>query len=330
MRWSPRRCAGSLALTLALAFAGCGTPAQPGTPAPAPGASATASTTPSPPVTPTPDGAVATPGTSATGAGPSAAPSASGTTTAPSPSPSGSTRPSTARPPTTTPPAAPTTAPAGCAIPAALRGKDLTTVPTSRKVIALTFDGGSTSEGADSILATLAAKGVPATFFLTGDFADAFPSTARRIAASYPVGNHTQNHPDLTTLSDARVRAEIEEARVSIEKATGVDPRPYFRFPFGAVDAHRIALVNDACYVPFRWTTDTLGWQGTSGGRSAASVTQRVLDGARTGGIVLMHLGAHPTDRSTLDADALGGIIDGLRSRGYGFVTLEAVLPAAP
>jgi hypothetical protein len=39
-----------------------------------------------------------------------------------------------------------------------------------------------------------------------------------------------------------------------------------------------------------------------------------------------MHVGSHPTDHSTLDAAALPGIIAGLRSRGYAFVTLDALL----
>ena len=232
--------------------------------------------------------------------------------------------------PTTTKPTTTKPTSAACAIPASLRGKDFTAIPTTRKVIALTFDGGSTSDGTSSILATLKAKGVPATFFLTGDFADAYPTTSKTIAASYPIGNHTQNHPDLTTLSDAAALADIDEGRRSIIDATGVDPKPYFRFPFGAVDARRITLVNNACYVPFRWTTDTLGWKGTSGGQSAASVTKRVLDGAKPGGIVLLHLGSNPDDHSTLDADALPGIIEGLKAKGYSFVTLEAALPAAP
>ena len=44
----------------------------------------------------------------------------------------------------------------------------------------------------------------------------------------------------------------------------------------------------------------------------------------KNGGIVLMHLGSHPTDGSTLDADALPGIISGARSQGYSFVGLDA------
>jgi peptidoglycan/xylan/chitin deacetylase (PgdA/CDA1 family) len=168
---------------------------------------------------------------------------------------------------------------------------------------------------------------VPATFFLTGDFIDRFPSSARALA-KYPIGNHTYGHPDLTTLSDAGVRTQIRSAAARIRAVTGHDPRPLFRFPFGAVDRHAIALVNAECYVAFRWTVDSLGWQGVTGGQSTDSVVKRVLGTARPGEIVLMHVGAHPEDHSTLDADALPRVISGLRARGYGFVTLDSVLSA--
>lgn len=227
------------------------------------------------------------------------------------------------RPSTSTP------RPSACSVPSRLLGRDLTKVPTDRKVVALTFDAGAGDDGVASILATLADKGVPATFFVTGDFVDDFPTSARAMA-KYPIGNHTYNHPDLTTLSDSRIRTEIDTAESRIKAVTGQDPRPYFRFPFGAVNAHTTALVNAECYVPFRWTVDTLGWKGTSEGQSVSSVVNRVLDTATPGQIVLMHLGAHPKDRSTLDADALPRVIDGLRQRGCGFVTLQSVLGPAP
>ena len=238
------------------------------------------------------------------------------------------TRPPASRPPRTTVPTPPP--PTGCSLPPALLGQDVARIPTTQKVIALTFDGGGDDSGTASILATLADRAQPATFFLTGAYAERFPASARRIAASHPVGNHTQNHPTLTRMSDARVVEEVRAGAASIERATGVDPRPYFRFPFGDRDARTIGLVNDECYVPFRWTVDTLGWKGTSGGMSVQRVTQRVLDGATNGGIILMHLGANPDDGTTLDADALPGIIQGLRDRGYTLVTLERVLPATP
>lgn len=229
-----------------------------------------------------------------------------------------------ARPTTTTP--APTTA---CTISSSLLGKDLERIPTTKKIVALTFDAGASNTGVASILATLSKQGVPATFFMTGDFVDAYPTSARAMAR-YPVGNHTYNHPDLTELTDSQVRTEIRSAATRIAAVTGQNPKPYFRFPFGARDSRTIRLVNGECYVPFRWTVDTLGWKGTSGGQSVASVVDRVLDAATPGEIVLMHVGANPDDGSTLDADALPQVIGGLRSRGYSFVTLEAVLPATP
>jgi peptidoglycan/xylan/chitin deacetylase (PgdA/CDA1 family) len=71
---------------------------------------------------------------------------------------------------------------------------------------------------------------------------------------------------------------------------------------------------------------DTLGWKGTSGGLSAAQVRNRVLSLAQAGQIVLMHLGANPVDGTTLDADALAGVITGLKDRGYSFVTVDELL----
>lgn len=158
----------------------------------------------------------------------------------------------------------------------------------------------------------------------------AFPASARAIAARHQVGNHTFRHPDLTTLTSSAIRAEIRTAAARIKAVTGRDPHPWFRFPFGAVDARAISVVNEECYVPFRWTVDTLGWKGTSGGQSRASVVARVTRAARPGEIVLMHVGAHPTDHSTLDADALPQVIAELRSRGYSFVALSAVVGPAP
>ncbi|EWT02470.1 polysaccharide deacetylase [Intrasporangium oryzae NRRL B-24470] len=290
-------------------------------------------------------------GTGTTGAstGGSATPTGttSATSTVPAPVPTQSppspttTRPtSTTRPPTSTSPrpttrapspTSPTTKPPSttCSIPSSLLGRDLTTLGTSRKVLALTFDGGADNAGVASILSTLSAKGVPATFFLTGEFVNSFPASARAVSR-YPVGNHTFSHPDLTLKSDSAIRTEIRTAASRIKAVTGQDPRPYFRFPFGAVNARTISVVNSECYVPFRWTVDTLGWKGTSGGQSVSTVVDRVLDAARPGEIVLMHVGAHPTDHSTLDASALPAVIDGLRARGYSFVTLGAVIGPAP
>jgi peptidoglycan/xylan/chitin deacetylase (PgdA/CDA1 family) len=206
-------------------------------------------------------------------------------------------------------------------------GVDLERIPTTQKIVALTFDAGANDAALRSILNTLASNGVPGTFFLTGDWVNQFPSDPALIYnAGHRIGNHSMTHPDFTTLSDAQIAAEISNAQRTIE-AAGADPLPFFRFPFGARDSRTIADVNAAGYAAIRWTVDTLGWQGTMNGtRGPSFVVQRVMASAQPGEIVLMHLGSNPDDGSTLDADALPEVISQLRSAGYGFVTLNAVL----
>jgi peptidoglycan/xylan/chitin deacetylase (PgdA/CDA1 family) len=225
----------------------------------------------------------------------------------------------------TTPTPEPTTADPP-AVPDHLRDKDVTEIPTGDRVVALTFDGGADASGLPSILRTLADQQVPATFFLTGQWVDLNPQGVPAIHSDgHRLGNHSATHPHFPALPDQAIEDEVRGAEERI-LAAGADPRPLFRFPFGDRDARTIAAVNDLGYVAVRWTVDTLGWKGTSGGMSAAQVTDRAVDALRPGEIVLMHLGANPDDGSTLDADALPGMIERMRAAGYTFVTLDALL----
>ena len=200
-------------------------------------------------------------------------------------------------------------------------------IPTSRAVVALTFDAGANADGLPSILATLRTAGIPATFFLTGRWATTYPNGVRQIAAAhYPIGNHSDTHPKMTSLSDGAIANELHVARAKIIAAGGSDPMPLFRFPFGDRNARTIGVVNRLGYVAVRWTVDSLGWKGTSGGMTKQAVIDRVLAAAGPGCIVLMHLGSNPDDGSTLDAAALPAVIAALRARGYRFVTLDALL----
>lgn len=214
-------------------------------------------------------------------------------------------------------------------LPPVLVGRDWEVLPSGgAKVVALTFDGGGSDAAVASILGTLHRTGTPGTFFLTGHFVTRYPSAAQQIAAGHRIGNHTATHPALTGLDDAAVRAEVIGGADRIRAVTGVDPRPWFRFPFGDRDARTVRDVNLLGYASVRWTVDSLGWQGTEAGhRTSATVTARVLAGARPGGVVLLHVGANPDDGSTLDADALPGIIAGLRGQGYRLVGLDELRP---
>ena len=209
---------------------------------------------------------------------------------------------------------------------ASLLGHELEQLATERKVVALTFDAGANAAGVPSILATLRRTGVVGTFFLTGRWVQMYPQLARQIGGRYPVANHTYSHQQLPHLATAAVHSEIERAQSLIRIATGQDPRPLFRFPYGSSDRRTIRIVNTLGYTAIRWTVDTLGWEGTTRGQSAASVTSRVLAALKPGEIVLMHVGS-PPDGSTLDANALPQIIRRIRQRGYSFVAITDFLP---
>ncbi len=232
---------------------------------------------------------------------------------------------------TTTP--APVSAPAPVTAPAPPRPRPVVVhrvlvgqipdrIPTSHHVVALTFDAGADNVGAPRILSVLARTGATATFFMTGRWAELYPQWARRIAARYPIANHTYDHTDLLRLSLQGVRNEVLGAMAAISRLTGRPPVPLFRFPYGSSNASALGVVNHLGYTAVGWTVDTLGWEGTSMGQSVESVIARAVGHLEPGEIVLMHVGSNGVDHSTLDAHALAAIIAAVRARGYKLVTL--------
>lgn len=211
------------------------------------------------------------------------------------------------------------------ALPPAFVAGELVRLQTRQDVVALTFDGGGNAEGAKKVLAVLRRQHATATFFLTGHFVQTYPGLAHAIGRGYPVANHTVNHLDMRRLSDTAATHEVVRAERLIRHATGRDPRPLFRFPYGARDARTLRLVHNLGYASIRWTVDTWGWMGLSM-QTVAGAQRRVLQYLLPGEIVLMHLGAS-RDRSTVDSNALPGIIRAVRRRGYRFVTLAGVQP---
>src|SRR5438067_13932763 len=102
--------------------------------------------------------------------------------------------------------------------------------------VALTFDTehpsrpGAGAGSLDEILHSLARAEAPATFFLQGRWASAYPEAARRIVREgHLIGNHSHYHAPMTLLSEEGVRTDVVKADRSIGEATGVDCRPWFR-----------------------------------------------------------------------------------------------------
>lgn len=241
--------------------------------------------------------------------------------TTPAPSVTPSTTPTTGVPATTTDTtgAPPTSGQATPAV-ALYRG------PTSRAVVALTFDAGSDCGYAGEILDILAAEGIRATFGMTGRWAEANPDLVRRMAdEGHLLLNHTYDHRSFTgastgtaALTAAERRDELARADQAVAAITGRSMAPWFRPPYGDIDASVNADLGAAGYRwNVLWTVDSLGWKGLS----ADDIETRCLDRAGAGVIYLFHVGSQ-----SQDAAALPDLIAGLRDRGYGFVRVDELV----
>ena len=169
------------------------------------------------------------------------------------------------------------------------------------------------------LLDALADTGTKATFFIQGRWAEANPPVARRIATDgHLVGSHTFYHARLPLLSSDGLATDMRDAEAVIREHAGVDPRPFFRCPFGAgaLDSELLGRVADLGYPQHAgWHVDTEDWQP---GRTADELTTIVVDGAirqGDGAVVLMHSWPDPT------AEALPGIVRGLSDAGATFVS---------
>jgi peptidoglycan-N-acetylglucosamine deacetylase len=171
----------------------------------------------------------------------------------------------------------------------------------------------------DSLLDTLATREVRATMFVQGRWAQAYPVLARRIAADgHLVGCHSHFHARMPMLSGRGFASDVRSATRAILDIAGVDPRPWFRCPFGALDRGTVVLdrLSALGYRNVGWNVDSHDWAS----RGSDGVARRVIDGVvghGDGAIVLMHGWPAP------NVDALPLIIDELSARGAKFVTVD-------
>jgi peptidoglycan-N-acetylglucosamine deacetylase len=170
------------------------------------------------------------------------------------------------------------------------------------------------------VLALLRAEGVRATFFIQGRWAQAFPEIANQIAEDgHVIGSHSHFHARMPLLTDEGLRADIVQATRAIRDATGVDPKPWFRCPWGhgARDPRVKMALQAQRYQHVGWDVVAEDWEPD---RSGEQVAGDVLAGVRAHGdraVVLLH----PWTASTLGA--MPKILGDLRDAGDALVTVE-------
>ena len=201
----------------------------------------------------------------------------------------------------------------------------VTRLPTTEKVVALTFDACEAPNQPVSfdrgVVAVLEREQLPFTIFATGLFAEHNQAELARLSRSplVEVENHSFSHRQHMERLDAEALAsEVSRTDAVITGITGRKPA-FFRFPAGNYDAKALAEVEAGGH-------QVVHWSFASGDPVRALAPERlrqwVVDKTRPGSILIFHING----RAPATKTALPEIVATLRARGYRFVRLDEML----
>ncbi len=191
-------------------------------------------------------------------------------------------------------------------------------VDTQEKKIAISFDAAWGNEDTAQILEILKQNDVRATFFMTGDWMEKYPEDVKAIyEAGHDLGNHSENHKQMSKLSAAQCKEELQKAHEKIRALLGVE-MTLFRPPYGDYNDTVITAANELGYHVIQWDVDSLDWKDYG----AESIIRTVCGHKHlgNGSIILMHNGAKYT------AQALDTLIKNLKEQGYVFVPISELI----
>jgi len=202
-----------------------------------------------------------------------------------------------------------------------LFGEIVPRVATNEKVVALTFDDGPTSDYTQGVLDLLDSKGAKATFFVIGIDAERNSTELEAIVkAGHEIGNHTYTHDDMTWADESKASDEIERTDAAI-RATGYKGEIHFRPPFGKKLIGLPLYLAKHDRMTVTWDVEPESFDEVA--TTPEAITEHVLAKTRPGSIIILHVMYQSRETSR---KALPAIIDGLKSRGFRFVTVSELL----
>lgn len=191
-------------------------------------------------------------------------------------------------------------------------------VETDEKKIALSFDAAWGNEDTVQILDILKKHNVKVTFFMTGGWVENFPDDVKAIReAGHDLGNHSENHKNMSQLSDEEKTKELMEVHNKVKELTGIEME-LFRPPYGDYDDEVILNAKKNGYYTIQWSVDSLDWKDYG----CESIIDTVVNHKelKNGAIILCHNGAKYT------AKALDEMITKLKEKGYEFVPISELI----
>lgn len=191
-------------------------------------------------------------------------------------------------------------------------------VQTDKKQIALSFDAAWGNEDTQKILEILKKHDIKVTFFMTGGWVESYPDDVKSIyEAGHDLGNHSENHKDMPTLSNEQQTEELMKVHNKVKELTGYEMF-LFRPPYGSYNNNLVLNAKKIGYYTIQWDVDSLDWKNYGVDSIIKTVTQHKHLG--NGSIILCHNGAQYT------AEALDTLITTLKDAGYEFVPISQLI----
>ncbi|MCL1991043.1 MAG: polysaccharide deacetylase family protein [Defluviitaleaceae bacterium] len=184
----------------------------------------------------------------------------------------------------------------------------------------LTFDCGYENGNLPTILDALKAARVPALFFLTGHFMEEEPELVlRMVQEGHLVGNHTYDHPNLTTVSKERFFDELARAEAKFYEITGQEMSKYLRPPEGRFNQEVLNWAKEAGYYTILWSLAYVDWH-VDQQKGGAYAHEQVMKRMHPGAIMLLH------STSSDNAAAMADLISSIEEAGYLFKSLQYLM----
>lgn len=184
------------------------------------------------------------------------------------------------------------------------------------KLISITFDCAWGTDYTDDILNALRVSDVRATFFMVEFWAEKNETFVRKIDESgCEIGTHSSTHSYMSKQNAEEIKLELAASSEAIEKITGKKVE-LFRAPYGDYDDELIRTASELGYYTIQWDVDSLDWKDLV----AADIASRVINGVKSGSIILMHNNGLHT------AEAVPIILETLKNRGYSFVPVGELI----
>ena len=184
------------------------------------------------------------------------------------------------------------------------------------KCVAFTFDDGP-GPFTDRLVQILDDADARATFFMIGNKVAADPAGARRVAdAGMEIGNHTWEHPNMTTIPAEFVPGQLSKAQQAIHDATGVTPS-LWRPPGGLTDPAVNAVAAKDGLAGILWDVIPFDWINDS---DTAATRWMLMTHIKPGSVVLFH------DTYSSTVDLVYQFLPVLKANGYHLVTVSEIL----